>query len=142
MLYFDSSYVVRLYLSDPGWHEVRTLAAANKVACSIHGRAEVIAAFHRKFREGTITHSQFSAAFQQFEADSKFQAFAWLSFSETVLAALAKVFSQLPATVHLRAADAMHLASAKENAFKEIFSNDKQLLKAAGYFGLMPRNVF
>jgi predicted nucleic acid-binding protein len=142
MLYFDSCYIVRLYLADAGWQQVRTLAATKKVACSLHGKVEVVAAFHRKFREGSLSQRQFSETLQQFESDTQALAFSWLPLSDNVLSRTTSQFGNLPATVQVRAADALHLACAKENSFTEIFSNDKLLLKAAPYFGLNPRNVF
>lgn len=49
--------------------------------------------------------------------------------------------SALPATAYLRAADAVHLVSALEAGFTEIWSNDRHLLAAAAYFGLQGRSV-
>jgi len=44
------------------------LAAEALVACSLHGYAE-IAAFHRKYREGTFTLSEYSQVLDQFATD-------------------------------------------------------------------------
>jgi predicted nucleic acid-binding protein len=141
MIYFDTSYLVRLHTKDPGWEKVRTLAATDSIACCIHGHAEVIGAFHRKFRENAINEKEFKQLLGEFDKDCKAGAFDWLPISTTVMERLMKNFSNLPRTVHLRAADAMHLACAAESDFKEIFSNDGHLLTGSAYFGLKGVNI-
>ncbi len=141
MIYFDTSYVVRLFLEDSGWQKVRQLAATDRLACGLHGRAEVIAAFHRRFRGGAITQPDLHQLIGQFEQDCEAGAFHWLPLSSAVIARLTKVYSGLPKTTPLRAADALHLASAAENSFKEIYSNDIHQLAAAIHFHLRGTNV-
>ena len=53
----------------------------------------------------------------------------------------AEVIASAPATTFLRAADALRLATAAENGFTEIHSNDKHLIAAAPLFGLRGVNV-
>jgi len=35
VIYFDTSYVALLYLNDPGWEEVRTLAETDELVCAL-----------------------------------------------------------------------------------------------------------
>ncbi len=141
MIYFDTSYIVRLYLEDPGWQKVREISAADHVACCLLGQAEALAAFHRKFREGAFNHDVLRVLLDQFRRECTMGAFSWLPFSNIVIAGLHKTYANLTKSVHLRAGDAVHLACAAENGFKEIYSNDRQLLAAAGHFGLRGMNL-
>ena len=141
MIYFDTSYIVRLYVQDAGWERVRTMAAAEHLACCLHGRAETIAAFHRKWREGAVTRAGFRVLMDQFEADCEANGIRWLPFAATVVNRLTMVIRDLPANTTLRAADGVHLACAAENGFEAIYSNDRQLLASATHFGLTGINV-
>jgi predicted nucleic acid-binding protein len=141
MIYLDSSYLVRLYFKDPGFEVVRQLAATDVVACAQHGRAEVIAALHRKLREGSLPNNLYHIVLQEFFDEIRAGGFAWLPLSPVVFERVQRVFGALPATIFLRAADAMHLAAAAESGLREIYSNDVVLLSAAPEFGLRGVNV-
>ena len=127
---------MRLYFEDAGYERVRDLAASDAVACAQHGRAEVISAFHRKLRERAITARSYEIALEQFLNEIEAAAFRWLPLSENVFERAELVYARLPATILLRAADALHLATAAENGFREIHSNDTKLLSASAHFGL------
>jgi predicted nucleic acid-binding protein len=141
VIYLDTSYLVRLYFEDPGFVAVRSLAATDHVACAWHGQAETMAAFHRKFRERAIRQSHFDALMVQFAADQAGGAIAWLPVGPEILARIARVYAHLPAAIYLRAADALHLATAALHGHKVVFSNDRHLLAAAPRFQIAGRNI-
>jgi predicted nucleic acid-binding protein len=133
--------LVRLYLEDSGFEQVRSLAASNLIASCIIGRAETAAALHRRYRKGIHTKSQHDAFQSEFRREFITGAFHWLPLSLLVLDRVQQVFSGLDPTCFLRAADAIHLACAAENGFAEIYSNDRHLLSAAQHFGLRGVNI-
>lgn len=141
MIYCDTSYLVRLYLDEPGANEVRVLCSRHEVACSMHGLAEVPAALHRSWREGRIGASAFTALIAQFQAEVSTEAIHWLPLADSVQVAMAARYATLPPTTFLRAADALHLACAAENQFREVYSNDRHFLAAAPLFGIKGRNI-
>ena len=134
MIYFDACYLARLYVEDPGWQEVRRRAAADPVACALHGRAETAAAIHRKWREGVFTPSEFRSVLAQFEHECRDGAIAWLPLSAAVVDRVVRTYAEIPRPFSLRAADALHLACAAENRFGEVYSNDERLLASAVHF--------
>jgi predicted nucleic acid-binding protein len=141
LIYFDTSYLVRLYYADTGAEAVRALAATDHVACATHGQAEMMAAFHRKLREGAIRPAAYAALLGQVRKHHAAGAFQWLAAGEETFSRIAEVYAKLPAAVYLRAADAIHLATAAEWGFRVVYSNDVHLLAAAGHFGIEGRNV-
>jgi predicted nucleic acid-binding protein len=141
VIYFDTSYLVRLYYADPGADAVRALAATDHLACAAHGQAEMMAAFHRKLREGAIRASAYAALLGQVQAHIKLGAFQWLAQNDDIMRRIRNVYLKLPAPVFLRGADAIHLATAAEAGFRIIYSNDEHLLAAARHFGIEGRDV-
>jgi predicted nucleic acid-binding protein len=141
VIYFDTSYLVRLYYQDPGADAVRALAATDHIACAALGQVEIMAAFHRKLREGAIRPAAYSALVVQVKTHISAGAFQWLGLDEEILLRVRRVYEQLPASVYLRGADAIHLGTAAEAGFRIIYSNDLHLLAAAKHFGVEGKNL-
>jgi len=141
LIYFDTSYLVRLYYDDAGAGAVRSLAATDHIACAAHGQAEMMAAFHRRLREGAIRPAAYSALLNQVNAHIEAGAFHWLVPDKEVFLRIERIYRKLPASVFLRAADAIHLATAAESGFRFVYSNDAHLLAAAKYFAIEGKNV-
>jgi predicted nucleic acid-binding protein len=142
LAYCDSSFLFRLYWNDPGFAAVRQAASTvNTLVCALHGRAEVIAAVHRKRREGAATAEQVREIIYQFQTDYLEGGIRWLPLTDAVLAYVEEIYLQAPAEVFLRSADALHLACAHMNGLEEIYSNDRHLLGAAPLFGLRAVNL-
>lgn len=141
VVYFDTSYLVRLYLEDAGYEWVREWASRHAIASSWHARAEVFCALHRGRREGRLNSEQYYAQLDQFRKDVAAGAFRWLPLGNAILTRLDRALSSAPASTFLRAAEALHLSSAAENGFTEIYSNDRHFLAAAPLFGLSGVNL-
>ncbi len=141
MIFFDTTYLVRLYLDENGSAAVRSLAETAPIAASWHAQAELLCTFHRAFREGRLDKEAYQAQRSQFSSDQSASLFTWLPVTEPTLSRLDAILAAAPATTFLRAADALHLACAAEHGFNEVFSNDRHFLAAASYFGLQEMNV-
>ena len=142
MIYFDAAYIAKFYLDEPDSSRVRSLAEnAGEVACCLHGKIEVLTVFHRKLRERAFGPKAFAALCDQFEADCDSLLWEWLPLSAALVEGLSGRICGLSARVFIRASDALHLASAAEQGFKEIYSNDRRLPEAASHFGLRGLSV-
>jgi predicted nucleic acid-binding protein len=142
VIYFDTAYVAKCYLNEHGSGEVRKLAAkAAQVACCAFGRLELAATLHRNLRDGAVTRPQYRVIVNQFDSDEANHIWTWLPVTPELLARAAEKFRSMKASTYLRSADALHLACALENGFKEVWTNDRHLLAAAAAFKIKGRNV-
>ena len=137
MIYFDSAYVAKFYLNEPGHELVRACAiSAGDVATCELALAEVTAVFHRKLREGFLTLAEAEIFFAEFDRDVQQGLWNLLPLKSELLEHVAGAYRTLPTSVFLRSADALHLICARENGFAEIHTNDRHLLASAPHFGL------
>ncbi len=142
MIYFDTAYLLKCYIKEVGWQEIRALARQNEmVACSAYGKMELYAALHRKLREGELSGRQLTTIFSQLELDASQRLWTWLSLTDSIMASVVDSFRMLPDRLFVRTADAVHLVTAKSNGFSDIYSNDTHLLAAAPHFGLKGKNI-
>lgn len=141
-VYYDASYLLKLQIVESGTGEVRAHAASvAEIYTAHHCRAEFASAAFRKVREGVATPVDYQNLMAQFHADCLAAAILLLPLTDAILDRVESVFATAPTTTYLRAADALHLATAAEHGFAEIYSNDKHLLAAAPLFGLRGVNV-
>ena len=142
MTYFDTAYIVKCYVKEDGWQQVRKLARdQERIACSVFGRLELHAALHRKMRENPLAEDQLKVVLRQFRADEEKRLWTWLPLTAAIMTEVAATFSSLPGDVFLRTGDAIHLLTARQNGLQEVFSNDQRLLDAAPAVGMLGHNV-
>jgi len=138
VIYFDATFLVKLIIDEPGSGKVLEFVRERDevIASSITSRVEVISALHRKHREGVITQGSMLKAHRQFFWEIEAGRISCIVLSRSIVERVEDTFQKLPPTIFLRAGDAIHLATAVEAGFKEIYSNDKHLLAAAPLFKL------
>ena len=141
MIYSDSAYILKFYIPETGSTEVRALFEENDVASCSLAEIEVPSAIHRKWREGLISKDLFTQSIRQFAEDVSAGCWSFFPITTNLMQHVRRMYSEAPKQLFLRASDALHLISAKEHGFREIYSNDKHLLAAAKHFGLQGRNV-
>ncbi len=140
--YYDATYLLKLQINETGSSHVRAHAASVlEIHTAQHGRAEFASAAFRKVREGAATLADYQRLIAQFRSDIAATSVVLLPLTEAIVDRIEAVFSTAPPATNLRAADALHLATAAEHGFSEIYSNDKHLLAAAPLFGLTGVNV-
>ena len=140
--YYDTNYLLKLQMVEAGSDDVFAHASNVLEICSaLHCRAEFASAAFRKVREGAATPADYQNLIAQFRSDCASGTIVLLPLTTAILDRVEQAFTTAPTATFLRAADALHLATAAENGFTEIHSNDKHLLSAAPLFGLLGVNV-
>lgn len=141
-LYFDTNYLFRLYSTESGAAAVQELAnEVELIMIAWHGRAELASILLRKRREAALTEESAQEIRGQIADDVALGLVEFLPLTDAVMTRLETVLAEAPATINIRAADALHLACAAEHGFGIVYSNDRLLLAAAPIFGLKGVNV-
>jgi predicted nucleic acid-binding protein len=140
--YYDTTFLLKLQIVENGTHEVRSHASTvSEIHTAQHARAELISAAFRKVREGAATTADLHRLIAQLRSDVASGAIVFLPLTHAIIDRVEHAYLNAPATTYLRAADALHLATAAEYGFAEIHSNDTHLLHSADLFGLTPVNL-
>lgn len=140
--YFDTAYVVKCYLNEVDAREVRRLA---KRAAGLFSSSWCIAEFgctiHRQVRERLLAQEQAAEVRAHFLADVNGGVWVLYPVTDQLIIRVEAAVAALSPRAHLRAGDAVHLVTAREAGFSEIWTNDRHLLAAAPHFGLAGRSV-
>lgn len=137
MLYFDSSYLFRLYSQERGHEVVQQLPVGHDwVASASHARAEFSTIILRHRRERLASDDLLIELHEQFLDECRAGRIRLLSLNDAAFERIEVVLRASPRSTFLRAADALHLACAAANGFTDVYSNDRHFLAAASLFGL------
>ncbi len=135
--YFDTSALVKRYVSEPGSAKVSGwLAEPSERAVSRVVLVEAMSAFSRRVRERDLTPAARVRLWRQLEED--LETFALVDINAAVIDRAAALCTRHP----LRTLDAVHIASALElleglDDDVNFASADKNLLRIAGQVGLV-----
>ncbi len=142
MIYFDAAYIAKCYLNEPGADRVRELAytADGLGSCEL-ARLEFAAIVKRHVRERHVTPREMRAILRDFEEDEQSGVWQWFAVTPELLEKARQAVLDIPSSAFLRSGDALHLACAEEHGFKEVYTNDRHMLKAAPHFHLTGVNV-
>jgi predicted nucleic acid-binding protein len=142
VIYFDTAYIAKCYLNEPGAEWVRDLArtADGLVSCQI-ARVELYATVHRHLREGRLKLRHLRLVLKQFESDENDGIWQWLPITPSLVTETCRRLQTLPSTVFIRTVDALHLACARAEGLPEIYTSDRHMLAAASHFGLEGRSL-
>ena len=141
-LYFDTAYVAKCYLNEPDGKEVRRLPMrASGLYSSMLCVAELACVFQRQIRERKIRPDDASRWRATFLDDIREGIWVLFPVTDQLLCRVESLTAGLPPDAYLRAGDAIHLASAADAGFEEIWSNDRHLLTAAPRFGIKGKSV-
>jgi predicted nucleic acid-binding protein len=141
-LYFDTAYVAKCYLNEVDAKAVRKLAAqATGLYTCAWCIAELACVFQRHVCESNLSGADAVRVRRRFLEDVRNSVWSLVPVSEQFLFRVDSLVSKVPASLYLRAGDAIHLAAAQTAGFEEIWSNDRRLLAAAPSFGLAGRSV-
>lgn len=141
-LYFDSAYVAKCYLNEPDGKEVRKLAqSSSALYSSAWAIAELACVFLRHVRERALSNETAAQLRDLFLRDVADRVWRLLPVSDPLLYKVEEELRSFPIDTPLRAGDAVHMVTAREAGFGQIWTNDRHLLRAAPFFGIQGKSV-
>ncbi|MEO8520200.1 MAG: type II toxin-antitoxin system VapC family toxin [Acidobacteriota bacterium] len=142
MIYFDAAYIAKCYLNEPGADRVRRVAygADGLGSCEL-ARLEFASILKRHVRERHVARREMTAILKDFEADEQSGVWHWFGLTSELVEKARQAVLSAPSAVFLRSGDALHLACAEEYGCREVYTNDRHMLKAARHFNLTGVNV-
>ena len=135
MIYFDTAFIAKCYLNEPGAAQVRALARVSENLCSCElARVEFFATVHRHLREEHIRRSHADEVLACFESDEKAGVWEWVEVTPDLMRTTCDVLRRLAPTVFVRAMDAVHLVCARTRGLSAVYTNDRHMIAAAPHF--------
>jgi predicted nucleic acid-binding protein len=114
--------------------------ASGLASCEL-ARLEFVCTVRRHAREGHLTPLEARQVLADFRADEEGSVWRWLPVSSALVRRSSEEVVRLPSRAIVRALDVLHLATARDHGFREVYTNDRHMLVAAGYFGLTGVNL-
>jgi predicted nucleic acid-binding protein len=141
-LYFDTAYLGKCYWNEPDGSLVRELAQrADGLYSSAICIAEMACLAHRKVREGPVTPADAMIRRNLFLEDVSTGVVTAVPVTDRLLRKVEAATRTLPQSCYLRTFEALHLVTAVDSGFLEVWTNDRHMLAAAPHFGLAGRSV-
>lgn len=142
MLYFDTAYIAKCYLNEPGAAAVRKVAYSSKGLISSElARAEFYLVLHRHLREGHLSPAEAKDIRDDFEQDVIGGVWQWIPLTSHLIDLVCHHVVSAPSDLFIRTADLTHIVCASSHGLREIYSNDRHLLSAAAHFNLTGINI-
>ena len=140
-MYLDTSYIAKFYFNEPESARVRELVrGADAIHSSLWALAEFHAVIHRRLREGSASPGDARDLSSLFSEHVREGLWKLIPVSEALLRATSALIVSAPSDLFIRTADAVHLATAQQIGESDVWTNDRQMLAAAPYFGLRGRS--
>ncbi len=136
-LFLDTSALVKVYVLEPGSQCIAELmASADGIAVSALAEVEVVSALNRLRREKKLPPADYRRIMSELSAD--LETFDIVQIDRGVIEGAVQLLEH---SLPLRAADALHLASALEAGAEHFISADRRQRTAAMSAGLATNDL-
>ncbi|WP_404423044.1 type II toxin-antitoxin system VapC family toxin [Nibricoccus sp. IMCC34717] len=137
MIFCDTSALAKFYVPELESPAVRRgLEGEDEVYASALAKVELLGVFHRRWREGKWTQSDFNLCVRQFQKDDLSGFWRWVPLDDRIVDAAMGTFTTLSPSLFLRSSDCIHLVTALHQGFDSVYTYDAHQTLAASALGL------